>query len=189
MREYSILLLIVLVTLSGCSEAYDTGESSTTTWDESLSVSEIYEYEELSNESKADFQMILEAGSVDSSEMLFEPEISKGHYNVIRIRYNDRLVEIRHQRQTREATCLASLLVFPPSNATKTGYTNYSSLSEEQQAAIRVVLNGSDSCYHPTKYPLRGVDIVQHDGTYYSLETVQASFPVYSYRIVNESAS
>jgi hypothetical protein len=189
MRNYIIPILILLITLSRCSGTYDLGGNSTTTWDDSLYVSEIYEYEEFSNKSKKDFKMILEEQSVDSTSKLFGPEIVEENYNVIRIRYDGRIVEIRHQRRNQPATCLVSLNEVSSSEASNSGFTNYSPLSQEQQKAIRSGVNGSNSCYHPTNYPLRSVEIVQYNGTYYSLETGRSTVPMYSYRIVNSSSS
>lgn len=170
------------------TETVTTTEATTmtTTDTNSLHESPVFDYGNLSAESRADFDRILDRGAVEAAEPLFAPRIADAHYDVVRIRFEGRVVEIRHQRRPNEArSCLEGVTRV---NASSVGddatARTYANLSEEGAALFRSVVDGNASglCYPPSEYPL-DAGYVRYQGQYYSLSELHATKAVYVYHV------
>lgn len=149
-----------------------------------------FAYENLSDESRNDFERLRAAGHIESPDPLFGPRIADQHYNTFHITYNGSTYEIRHQRQSEESqTCLLGLGAVSNDTVDDDQVEAYQNLSSDGQRLFDRVANGTDSdtCYDPSSYPLRGLSYVRVDGTYYSLVEQHGSTYVYVYSLENVS--
>lgn len=206
----SLAVTVLVLVVAGCSGAGNgtgpdvsptatpataTQTTSATTQpetDDSLRVSPVYEYQNLSTESREDFHFVLEQGTVETESKLFGPRIAAENFNVIRVRYDGRVVRIRHQYQQRESkTCLQNVSEVPESSVDADDTTAYENLSSEGRETFLAVLSGNASsvCYDPGAYPIFD-SYVEYGGEYYALSELHGSTAVYYYHVrTNASAS
>lgn len=185
--------LVALVLLAGCTglgaPPASTSEHTTTDDADSLKESPLFEYQNLTNQSKRAFQRLLDAEHVTAKDPLFGPRIDEGNYNLIRVRYDGTIYEIRHQRQRKDTrTCLQGLTRVPASRIGDDDFVaNYSNLTADARSLFDRVHAGNqtDTCYRPENYPLANYTHVEHRGTYYQLNELQGSTAIFVYEIVD----
>lgn len=187
-------LLVMLVVLAGCAgfglpqEDSDSKTNSTTTPEsDHLRESKVFEYTNLSNESQQDFKRLLAARSMNTTDPLFSSRIEDEHYNLIYIRYNGTIYEIRHQAQRKEhRTCLQEVDQVNESTIGEDDqvgrYPHLSNTSQSLFDSIRT--NASSSiCYSPSEYPLTDYTHIKYNGSYYRLVELQGTVQIYKYRL------
>lgn len=206
----TIVAIVVVVVMAGClggspaspqttstttiSTTKPTTATTTTTRTATTSASApVFDYGNLSRQSRADFRRLLSNGSVDSPDPLFGPRIVDEHYDTFAVEYDGTEYEIRHQRrQTETRVCLQS--VEPVENASIGDgdvVGTYANLSDDAQHLFDRVAagNDTDTCYDPSHYPLSGYTHIKHEGTYYGLVEMHGSTYTYHYSISRPTAT